>query len=555
MAQLLAPLPLEPTVQILSGIAIILGLQRNFCADGFQELLLDLLAPKVDVVGRRLGSILREEPAAIFFHPEQLAGLTVFACVHCAGNDMPPDAQERVLKALLLYNFYRESSDMPIADENRTVFLRTELRSLANTAEEFENMATRYEQLLDWTPTPEAPALPRPLRDEFASLLGLTYDGYSAAAICITALLYGHGERCRKDRRSPFTAIPMSGLRLEELAAIIPDMEDINRFIETAASSTAAIREQFGPMAAEAICAGWRLALISRPLLRFGDTIVCPYPFALESIVGPGLYFRLLDAYRGRDGDEGVSRFAGYFGRFFEDYVYRWLSATLKRSDVRPELVYKTPDSDDNRSCDAAVFENNRAVFVEVVAKRFRLVESVINLDEESIQQDLTRMVTEKAEQLRRKIKQFQDGVIVYTGINPGKMRRIYPIIVVSQPVPHFAGFQGALDRAFHRPEGESRIRPIQVVEIDELENLEKAFAQGRELSSILDQKTRRNDTSMISLSNFITEYKPNIQRGKPVLMGRFNRWYKKCLDYQQRIWGFDPSGVSEGQPNELGGA
>lgn len=53
---------------------------------------------------------------------------------------------------------------------------------------------------------------------------------------------------------------------------------------------------------------------------------------------------------------------------------------------------------------DAVIFEGNDVIFVEVVAERMTMVDSILRLDEQLIARDIERGVVKKARELHKHI-------------------------------------------------------------------------------------------------------------------------------------------------------
>ena len=116
----------------------------------------------------------------------------------------------------------------------------------------------------------------------------------------------------------------------------------------------------------------------------------------------------MLDHYNAAYGDKIGNAFLDYYGRFFEDYVCRLLSRSIRKPVVGDDEAFATKDSTDNRIIDAVVVEIPDLTFVEVTAKRFNLTKTLIGGSIESLNEDLKQMVAGKAVQLQRSIDMFE---------------------------------------------------------------------------------------------------------------------------------------------------
>lgn len=85
---------------------------------------------------------------------------------------------------------------------------------------------------------------------------------------------------------------------------------------------------------------------------------------------------------------------------------------------------------------DIAIFEGATAVFIEIGIDRPNLRDTIVRGNLESFDADVRKILVKRAEQLDRKIDDFYAGSLVYEGIDPASIKRLYPVVCLIDGFP-----------------------------------------------------------------------------------------------------------------------
>jgi hypothetical protein len=327
-----------------------------------------------------------------------------------------------------------------------------------------------------------------PIKADFEFATGLPWLEYLATAYALAsrALVYENWDVAQRigiwfRRDNVFEGFPNPAMFLSGLDAMrVPLNHAVAKWKEEPSLSLAG----FGPL--------WK-----QPVIQDGEWYTIPYPPLLTNAMGDGIYFTLLDSYD----DARKSLFMPFYGEFFEDYIVeRFANAYRERLDARttPEVVYNVAD----KSSDFIIQENGDVVFVEVVAKRMKFVDSVLRLNKDSIEDDLRKGILCKVEQLDRNIRDFRDGRLLPSWPRPVG-QRYFPVLVAPRGWPRIYALT-----AFLPAEGSAFLQdcePIEMLSMGEVESIELALQRGMRFGELLYRKNRswpqqRHDT----LHNFL---------------------------------------------------
>jgi hypothetical protein len=307
----------------------------------------------------------------------------------------------------------------------------------------------------------------------------------------------------------------------------------IVKFIENNSITVASVRGMFSSTDSRDAIVHWRRAFVSKPLLQITDNqYLFPFPFGAASALGRGLLYRLLNGYNEIYGRQTGNLFLSYFGRFLETYVDEIFRRSLRGNGARVlrDVPYRNRRSTDNRFVDDIIIEGVNAAFVEVVAKRFRLTETIIDGDIMCLKEDLHDMIISKARQLVESITLFKDGRL--GSVDRTKVKNIFPVIIVDE-FPHFAAVL-KLARA-ELVAQKLELPGLQIMEISELEMLEDVLFKGRAFTSILKSKTRRPHAADMSMTRFAAKF---LLPGRlPNVVAEQNGWFSKVVA-RAREWG-----------------
>ena len=332
--------------------------------------------------------MIREGEAKVFIHPPQVAAATGLVCRY--GATVPDERfyLDDLIKVLALVNSYvgGEPSSPLLSDVQRLML--TEVRSITGHAN-LMDIAYRYYKLMEWVPTDRAPELPNPLKDELLTALGLTYDEYAASMLGVATVASQLVVNRPRRLERVFVSVPLLVSTLDTKAAL-------EKYTQINSLGPPAVTESLGNGSLADQAQRWRKPFLLDPLVRTADDELCFtfFPAVPESL-GRGLFSRLLTHFNEAYGRKTGNAFLDYYGRFLEDYVVTLLKRCVK--SVVDDLPFGNQYSTNNRIVDAVVVEPKAVVFVEVVAKQFKLTDTIISGSLASLDGDVDVMVVQKS--------------------------------------------------------------------------------------------------------------------------------------------------------------
>jgi len=185
---------------------------------------------------------------------------------------------------------------------------------------------------------------------------------------------------------------------------------------------------------------------------------------------------------------------------------------------------------------DVFLFDGHDALFVEVTSTRFREIDSLVELRDEFIDEDITRLI-DKIKELNEDIRDFRDGDLVYDEIKPSAVQRIFPMIITSFSVPHFVGIVTAIRDAISSNKWLESTQPPEVVEVQALDLLEADLVSTITVFDLLTAKQSATVRRPASLMNFVALRGREVGLDHPIskpqslleieddLRSRFNSW------------------------------
>ncbi len=526
---LLNKLPRNLFLALITALNCLACYGVNIANSEGQIKLLDLLGYErnsgvFDAIRSRLGS----EHVA-FINIAGLAALAACVCVYGSESmdKWPENPQPIVLDALLMINeFVHEYGDKPTIDD----LAISEVRGLTENPEPLQDALYRYSLLVAWKSTDErTPTLPRPLAEEFPDLVHLTYEDYAAVSLSTIAWIFDI-YRKNLDKQT------LETLNLDAWLQHIKDTGPMLQFIQDNSLTVEQVRKLIGGNGVRGLVQEWRKAFLAKPMLQISEKdYLFPFPFGAASALGKGLLFRLVTGYNKKYNRETGDLFFNYFGRFLEDYVDGVFRRSLRGNNARiyRDVKYASQKSRDNRFIDDIIIEGSNAAFVEVRAKRFRLVETMINGSIECLKEDLEEMIFVKAEQLSESIDLFKQGKL--EGEDPSRIKKIFPVIVVDE-FPHIAALNkmvkdGLVARGIELPN-------LQIIEVNELEMLENALYKGRAFTSILKAKCKHPETADMSLKNYAILREPLLRQGRLAEVVAASKAWHEMTIARTKAWG-----------------
>ncbi len=431
---------------------------------------------------KRLGQII-ERDGHILAHQVQLGLLIRYALEYAAlDSDNVGDPADTLIRLLLAVNeLHVDAARMPSTPTSPSDFLGLELQSAALPNERLSFVLNRTYQFMKWAEDlDKADKDYLPLRSDFERLLGISFEDYAAAA-------FGFFAHFLTIKSAKDLIDKPVNLNVTNFAAAIPRPAPFWTWLKLVSRPVGAL-----PKVGLLTFTTKDLApFISTPLITVDDDIVlCPVPSLLENTLGTGLYFALFDSYKKRDGECRAEQFSRLYGKFLENYVYDLLR-TLTPSDgfaVRREQVYRVRGGAEHRSTDITVqnLQSGDSVFVEVTKKRYRLIETLLNMERRAFEADIDQMIVEKAEQI--------DGCLADLAANEFSLdispTTVQPVVVGGQPVPGTFAMPAYVQSELAKRHLLRGTAPLIYLSIEDVEALAVSAPGAVDLFALLAEKT-----------------------------------------------------------------
>lgn len=259
--------------------------------------------------------------------------------------------------------------------------------------------------------------------------------------------------------------------------------------------------------------------------------LVCPSLRFLKERFTSGIYWMIADSLPKRS---RRLRFFRYFGELFEEYVSRALTRMIPDGGGLARRLFREfpyPSArGEARTSDLMVVYGRSAVFFEVNSARLQ-TQTTVRGDPKAFERDAGKMIIENAKQLARVITDFRQGRFQLGETTSRDIDRIYPVIVTLQTFPQLPQVWGWLSHwmaAKGVTLGGPGVRPLQVLDSEELENLEAIVQNGHSIPDVLEAKCS-SEYREESFKNFLY-YGQRFNRGpgNAYLLDRFEELLKE---------------------------
>jgi hypothetical protein len=174
------------------------------------------------------------------------------------------------------------------------------------------------------------------------------------------------------------------------------------------------------------------------PLCEIEEGTYLPISLAaLERRITQGVFHVLAEAAERerKDRRKYTSRFGVPFQALVERTLRRGVATGADPAPVHADIEYGSPSAR-KRSPDVILGYEGNPVFVDAVSGPLQ-VATLTRGDLTTFKADAKRLVIEKAKQLDERIEEFFAGEMVLQGIDPGAVRRAWPVVVTSHDFPH----------------------------------------------------------------------------------------------------------------------
>ncbi len=517
--EVLASLHPAGLVEHLVQIGIVLSELPHERSQLYQLSLLERYAPETDLAADIRAKI--ESGAwCVVTTGDQVANLLLYviATLGEVGTEAPFDDFPRdglFIKALLLFNRYG------LIDPERNDFfdaaaaLGTTFAQLRSSTDRFLNVAYRYMEFLDWAESAAAhghvDALP--VAQDLERAVGMPSIDYVAAA-WIADAYFSEGRK--------LIGVGYPWLDVRKYFPPGSDVAKIVAYLDLNAFCREDLRRAIAADHPREFCRNGYAWLRTRPLYKAGDRYLLASKAALENTVGAGVFFRLFDYYKNCGVAHQHLKLTRLFGFFFEEYVWSIVARIAAATGGRPEREVVARGI---ASTDVVLFEDDVAVFIEVFSGRVP-TEAYIGVSDEKIAAALHKSVFKKAKQLHDNIERFRAGTLRFPAIDAGRIRAIYPVIVVPAAFPRSAEVQAAIDNHLLGRGLLRDMRGLEIIEAETLEGIEEHMRGASRLHRLIDAKLGDPVYRASSFKNFLIAGAalPGLRIGS-VPKQRLDRW------------------------------
>lgn len=273
------------------------------------------------------------------------------------------------------------------------------------------------------------------INQEFTDAVGVSLGDYLSIGIGIAAYFFGNDRVDHDlnalifDPRQWLSTTSLSGMVVDRLLATISS---------TLTDFTNAVQAQDRrEMTFDFLC------MKNKPLLQIAENkfLLFSLPYLIEKLT-TGTYWMLFD-FLGQTRDEETKlKFSAYNGYLFQEYIvdlarqiYAWSQSRGEKLVV--DQTYRV-GKQEQRTPDVMFFGNDYAVFIEVSATRIQARKSISLGDIKAIRGDFEKMLFANAKSLNTCIENFRSRKWSVEGVDPDKITRFYPVIVLIEGFPQF---------------------------------------------------------------------------------------------------------------------
>jgi hypothetical protein len=301
------------------------------------------------------------------------------------------------------------------------------------------------------------------------------------------------------------------------LDSVVP-AELAERLARTISATREEYRREFSAPGQTAAHIGWdHTPFELQPFLRGENgSLLLLSPRALQAWMTRGIYFRMMEAARGREDagdteDDRVERLTRFCGPLAERYVLNLAkrSYEVHESDPPARVSGEQPyllNKSRAWSPDVAISQPPDLVLIEVYSGRIRR-EARVDPTPHEVHETLTKLLIGKLEKLQKRIAELFEGLFSPEGVCDVETVKVWPVLLL-------AGEGIALTPILWRwvemflPEGafsDPRVGPPTVCSLDEFERLLVLIERGESLPKLLGS-LHASDYSRLPLLNWIAD-------------------------------------------------
>jgi hypothetical protein len=200
------------------------------------------------------------------------------------------------------------------------------------------------------------------------------------------------------------------------------------------------------------------------------------------------------------------------------------------------------------KASDLVVFDGETAVFTDVTATRFNQQQSVVALNDSTIERDIRRFVTDKVtREIARCARDFRAGILVFEDVDPTKIKHVYGLVISPQGLPRLIGLTRIIDRLV--PEMPAGLSEWEFFDVNEVETLPKIFPGTLDLAHLIADKRADEFGRPRSLTNYLYYRRRSVLIPRPSAREALrDPWIVQIVEYAKK-WGLGSSATTTAVP------
>lgn len=217
-----------------------------------------------------------------------------------------------------------------------------------------------------------------------------------------------------------------------------------------------------------------------------------------ERLLSDGLYWRVRYLFQSSDAQK--TAFGKTMGAMLEEHCAEVLDKPYPRAQRHVGRLYREHRYGAHDGADFAIFEGDRAAFIEVGTDRPNWRDVLDRGDVDAYRSDIELLLRHRIEQLDRKISHFRAGQLCFEGQASVFTSEIYPVICLLDGFPTAPRLRDEIDlriRAWNLLAGLPRLTIISTEELEMLAALVR--------------------TKRVTMSNIIAGYTISSERDEPI--------------------------------------
>ncbi len=215
------------------------------------------------------------------------------------------------------------------------------------------------------------------------------------------------------------------------------------------------------------------------PLLKLENGLYLPLSltFLLERIT-TGAYWIIFDYLKKKSKAEH-DKFMGFHGKLFQIYIEEIMKEILKRTpassfDIHVDILYEVK-KEEHRSTDLIIRKGDALFLFEVSATRLQAKRTTGQGEEESLTNDIEKIVLHNARTMQKCISNIKQGYLQLGNLDASKIKTFYPIIVTLEGLPRHPAVQMFISKKLREEDVfvSQDIAPLALIDASDLEEVE----------------------------------------------------------------------------------